>query len=160
MAFLNVSQEFAIWPHPETFIQCTAFCRPCLRSILKISPPCTGFVLFPHQLTFNLDEVFPFYSRKLTFQYTNRASTNQKYCREPEKWCALYHCFLVLVAIYIPFASPVDILTWPYSSLLGCYLQGFWFGLPQNISGRDVECGRAAGGYSYGRSNRYGDDEI
>ena len=91
---------------------------------------------FPHQLTFNLDEVFPSCSRKLTFQYTNLAITTQKYCREPEKWCALYHCFLVLVEIYIPFASPVDILTWPYSSLLGCYLQGFWYGLPQNISWR------------------------
>jgi hypothetical protein len=65
-----------------------------LLSLFKIHfkniPPCTGFILFPHQLTFNLDEVFPFHSRKFTIQYTNRTSTNQKYCREPEKWCALY----------------------------------------------------------------------
>ena len=68
--------------------------------------PCTGFVLFPHQITFNLDEVFPFCSRKLTFHYTNLANTTQIYCGEPEKWCALYHCFLVLVEIHVPFASP------------------------------------------------------
>jgi len=137
-----------------------AFLSSLFKIHFKNILPYTGFILFPHQLTLNLDEVFPFCSREIAFQYANLASTTQKYCRETEKWCALYHCFLVLVEIYIPFASPVHFLTWPYSSLLGCYLQGFWFGLPQNISGRDVECGRAAGGYSYGRSNRYGDDEI
>ena len=133
-------------PIQSQFHPLHAFLPSLYKIHFKNILPYTGFVLFPHQLTFSLDEVFPFCSRKLTFQYTNLASTTQKYCREPEKWCVLYPCFLVVVEIYIPFASPVDILTWPYSSLLGCYLQGFWFGLPQNISGSDVECGMGGGG--------------
>ena len=77
---------------------------------------------------------YPFCGRRLAFHYTNLSNTTQKYPTDPEKWYSLYRYFLVLVEIYIQFASTIDILTWPYSSLLGCYLQGFWFGLPQNIS--------------------------
>jgi hypothetical protein len=109
--------------------------------------PCKAVVMFLHQLTFIPDEVLHVCGRRLAFHDTNLASTTQKYLENLRSDVRCIIAFVVLHEIYIPFTFSIDILTWPYSSLLGCYLQGFWFRLPQNISGRDVECGgRAAAG--------------